>query len=66
MFIVPTDQMLFPLITLDVSAFDSSRSTPSVPRPNVTSATRVVQRVRVNVVRLIPGATRLPFERANR
>jgi hypothetical protein len=58
MFIVPTDQMLFPLITLDASAFDSSRSTPSVPRPNVTSATRVV--------RLIPGATRLPFERANR
>jgi hypothetical protein len=54
----PTDQMLVPLVILR-PALDPSEA-PSSP-VRARSTRRTVRRPRPNVVRLIPGVTRLPI-----
>jgi hypothetical protein len=65
----PSDQMYLPLLVIDVSTIKSDRrqAPPPVerePRPSRTAG--FMAAVQANVVRLIPGATRLPFEPAPR
>jgi hypothetical protein len=67
----PSEQMYLPLVIVDVSAQRSVRPQPErsiaaegSPRPS--RAARIAASVRANVVRLIPGHTRLPFEPAAR
>jgi hypothetical protein len=55
-----TDAMHLPLVIVDVSAERSSRRPSTTPRSS--RATRLVASARTNVVRLVPGHTRLPFE----
>ncbi len=53
----PNDQMLVPLVAIRSTFVPSEPSTPTLTR----STRRSVRRVRPNIVRLIPGLTRLPI-----
>jgi hypothetical protein len=66
-----SEQLYLPLVLLDVSEIRSERAqrTPSKtgegsPRPSRVAG--LAASVRANIVRLIPGQTRLPFEPAAR
>ena len=59
----PNDQMLLPLLAIR-PALDPSGE-PYKPAP-ASSIRRRARRVRPNIVRLIPGATRLPIGYAPR
>ena len=61
MFIAPADQMLLPLAIMDVSAVRSDRPTAPSENPAHRRSTRVVETIEANIVRLIPGVTRLPL-----
>jgi hypothetical protein len=58
----PTDQMLVPLVAIR-STFAPSDPSSSTPTGNTR---RKGRRVRPNIVRLIPGLTRLPIGYAPR
>jgi hypothetical protein len=76
----PSDAMHLPLVIIDVSEHRSARPQPkrskaaqakagTAPSPRPSRASRVSRlavSIRTNVVRLIPGQTRLPFEPAAR
>jgi hypothetical protein len=64
MFIAASDQMLLPLAVIDVSEIRSDRHTASPVKPAVKA--RVVGAVGANIVRLIPGVTRLPLGQPTR
>lgn len=64
MFIAPSDQMLLPLAVIDVSEFRSDRHTASPVKPAVKPS--LVEAVAANIVRLIPGVTRLPLGQPTR
>jgi hypothetical protein len=53
----PNDQMALPLLAIRTSFMPSKSSAPAHQR----SARRTVRRPRPNIVRLIPGLTRLPI-----
>jgi hypothetical protein len=53
----PNDQMLLPLLAIRSDFVPSEPSTPARSR----STRRSVRRVRPNIVRLIPGVTKLPI-----
>ena len=66
-----SEQLYLPLVLLDVSEIRSERAQrlPSnkaegSPRPSLAAG--LAASVRANIVRLIPGRTRLPFEPAAR
>jgi hypothetical protein len=63
MYLAPSDQALLPLAVIDITALHSHRPTApslgSAHRP--VAARRRVAAVGANIVRLIPGRTRLPF-----
>jgi hypothetical protein len=64
--------MYLPLVIIDVSSLQSDRRYPvgvdetEAVAPRVSRRSRFVTAARANIVRLIPGATRLPFEPASR
>jgi hypothetical protein len=64
MFIAASDQMLPPLAVIDVSEFRSDRHTASPVKPAVKP--RVIEAFGANIVRLIPGVTRLPLGQPTR
>ena len=53
----PNDQMALPLLAIRSSLVPSESSTPA----RSLSRRRGVRRARPNIVRLIPGVTRLPL-----
>ena len=67
-----TDPLYLPLVVIDISDLRSDRRRAApidedevvVRRPSRRS--RLARAARTNVVRLIPGRTRLPFEPASR
>ena len=67
-----TDPLYLPLVVIDVSDLrsDRRRAAPidedEVVVPRVSRRSRFVASARTNVVRLIPGRSRLPFEPASR
>jgi hypothetical protein len=67
-----TQLMYLPLVILDVPSLHSDRPHPvgvdetQEVAPSVSRRARIVTAAKANVVRLIPGATRLPFEPASR
>jgi hypothetical protein len=76
----PSEQLYLPLVIIDVSNQRSvraqakrSKAAPSAPNAGPSSRSSRVERasllaasVRTDIVRLIPGQTRLPFEPAAR
>jgi hypothetical protein len=68
MFIAPADQIMLPLATFDASKASSAR--PTVRHHTIATTSRRSSRrfskVGANLVRLVPGATHLPFEAAAR
>lgn len=64
MFIAAADQMLLPLAVIDVSEFRSDRHTASPVKPAVKPS--VIGIIEANIVRLIPGVTRLPLGQPTR
>ena len=65
----PSDQLLLPLVIVDVSEHRSVRAQAkrsAVAESLPSRASRLAASVRANIVRLIPGQTRLPFEPAAR
>ena len=64
MFIAPSDQMLLPLAVIDVSTLHSHRSTHTTRPVRPAARNRgaaALGAIEANVVRLIPGVTRLPL-----
>jgi hypothetical protein len=67
-----TQLLYLPLVIVDVSSLRSDRRHPvgvdetEEVEPRVSRRSRIVAAARTNIVRLIPGATRLPFEPAPR
>ena len=67
-----TDPRYLPLIVIGISDLrsDRRRAAPidedEVVAPHVSRRSRVLAAARSNIVRLIPGRTRLPFEPAAR
>jgi hypothetical protein len=66
-----SDQLYLPLVLIDVSEIRSNRPQPKRSKAPESSSrssrgSRLVASVRTNIVRLIPGQTRLPFEAAAR
>lgn len=62
MFLAPVDQTLLPLAVIDVSQYHSHRSTRTVhPRATVSRKPSIAKRFVANIVRLVPGRTRLQF-----
>jgi hypothetical protein len=66
-----SEQLYLPLVLLDVSEIRSeraqrlpSKAAEGSPRPSRVAG--LAASVRANIVRLIPGQTRLPFEPAAR
>jgi hypothetical protein len=68
----PSDQMYLPFVVIDVSnhKVDVRRAKPAADGEpiavRVQRVTSAAAAVRANIVRLIPGATRLPFEPVTR
>jgi hypothetical protein len=64
----PSDPSYLPLVVIDISDLrsDRRRAAPidedEVVAPRVSRRSRLVRAAKANIVRLIPGATRLPFE----
>ena len=69
-----SEQLYLPLVVIDVSEHRSVRSQPTrsgaaerSPRPSrLSRVSELAASARANIVRLIPGQTRLPFEPAAR
>jgi hypothetical protein len=67
-----TDPLYLPLVVIDISNLrsDRRRAAPidedEVVAPRVSRRSRLVNAARTNIVRLIPGATRLPYEPVSR
>ena len=67
-----TQLMYLPLVIIDVSSLRSDRPYPvgvdetQDVAPRISRRSRIVTAAKANIVRLIPGATRLPFEPASR
>lgn len=67
-----TDPLYLPLVVIDISDLrsDRRRAAPidedEVVEPRVSRRSRFVAAAKSNIVRLIPGRTRLPFEPASR
>ncbi len=60
MFIVTNDQMLLPLAVIDPKTVEIKRPATRDPQDS-SRVSRAFGAIESNIVRLIPGATRLPF-----
>jgi hypothetical protein len=61
MFIAANDQMLLPLVVIDTKTVEARRPTRRSSKTTVSGARRARASVEANIVRLMPGATHLPF-----
>ena len=63
-----TDPLYLPLVVIDISELRSDRrhaapiDEDEVVAPRVSRRSRFITAAKANIVRLVPGATHLPFE----